>query len=210
MLSTEVKRTIPIIITFILGILVVTDFYVVSPALRNLNTVISNMAVVVTAFAFLLAGVSLTISHGTNIMKRGKNWVFSIFLLIMLWVMVGVGLTSGTDSATYTWIWDVFYTRIYQIFYGMWVFFYTSAIYRAFRFRSLEASAIIISGILMLLGNAAIGGAIWSGFPAISTWIMGIPTASALRGIVISAALGYIATAIRTMIGYERGYLGEE
>jgi hypothetical protein len=210
MLSTEVKRTIPIIITFILGILVVTDFYVVSPALRELNSIISNMAVVVTAFAFLLAGVSLTISHGSNIMKRGKNWVFSAFLLIMLWVMVGVGLVSGTDSSTYTWLWDTFYTRIYQIFYGMWVFFYTSAIYRSFRFRSLEAAAIIISGVLMLLGNAAIGGAIWSGFPAISTWIMAIPTAAALRGIVISAALGYIATAIRTMIGYERGYLGEE
>jgi len=94
--------------------------------------------------------------------------------------------------------------------FSLLAFFIASAAYRAFRLRTLEASVLLIVGTLMLLGRAPIGGAMWSGFPDIATWLMDVPNVAGQRAIMLGVAIGAISLCLRQLLGVERGYMGPE
>jgi len=83
----------------------------------------------------------------------------------------------------------------------------SSAAYRAFRARTLEAAILLVSGTIVMLANAPVGGSIWGGFTPLKDWIFDVPNMSTMRGITIGAALGALALGARTLMGKERGYL---
>ena len=91
--------------------------------------------------------------------------------------------------------------------------FITSAAVRAFKARNLEAAIVLVSGTLMVMGNAPLFTNSVPVLNDISLWIRNIPNMATMRGVMIGAALGAIALAVRTLMGIERGYLrggGEE
>jgi hypothetical protein len=55
---------------------------------------------------------------------------------------------------------------------------------------------------------AAEAGSQWLG--KLTEWIMDVPNSAAQSGIIIGAALGAAAMAIRVILGIERSYLGLE
>ena len=97
--------------------------------------------------------------------------------------------------------------------YSILAFFITSASYRAFRARNWEAAFVLVSGIIVVMSNAPL---FTSSAPFLVTWkdwIFDVPNTATGRGVMIGAALGAIALAVRTLMGIERGYLrggGEE
>jgi hypothetical protein len=97
--------------------------------------------------------------------------------------------------------------------YSIIAFFITSAAYRTFRARNVEAALVLVAGILMVCKNAPVMTAFWAPFVNIGDWIFDVPNMSAMRAVIIGTALGAIALAVRTLLGMERGYLrggGEE
>ena len=90
----------------------------------------------------------------------------------------------------------------------MTAFHLASASYRAFRLKNPLSAALIISGVLLMLGTAPIGENIWSGFPVISNWITGVVNVAGSRGILISTAIGSVGMALRVLTGIDRSYLG--
>jgi len=42
-----------------------------------------------------------------------------------------------------------------------------------------------------------------------SAWIMNVPNLAAQRAIVIGIGLGIVATALKVVLGIERGYMGK-
>ena len=97
--------------------------------------------------------------------------------------------------------------------YSILAFFITSAAYRAFRARNLEAAFILVSGTLVVMSNAPLFTSAFPTFINWREWIFDVPNASTMRAVLMGAALGAIALAVRTLMGIERGYLrggGEE
>jgi hypothetical protein len=97
--------------------------------------------------------------------------------------------------------------------YSILAFFITSAAVRAFKARNIEAAIVLVSGTLMVMGNAPLFTNAVPIFTDISLWIRNVPNMATMRGVMIGAALGAIALAVRTLMGIERGYLrggGEE
>jgi hypothetical protein len=94
--------------------------------------------------------------------------------------------------------------------YSILALFISSAAYRAFRARNVEAFLMLASGIITMMMNAPIGEVIWRGFPIVGDWIMMVPNVAAQRAFLICVVVGTISLGIRTLLGMERGYLGRE
>jgi len=92
--------------------------------------------------------------------------------------------------------------------YAILAFFIASAAYRAFRARTIEATILLVAGIVVMLGKAPIGELLWGGLPDVSNWILNVINTAGSRVILMSAILAMIALYIRIILGYERGWMG--
>jgi len=197
-------------LTFIVAFLLIIDFFIPGLNLTTITQEIQNWAVIIAAFALGLAAVNLTRIHGRRISLRRENWINSILLLFFLFYMIIVGIGLGTEHELYAFGFDNILTPLGSTMYAMLAFWIASAAYRSFIARSVEATILLISAALVMIGNAPIGNTIWTKFPEIGSWLTSVPNTAAMRGIMIGAAIGAIAFGIRIMLGIERGYLGSD
>lgn len=199
-----------IVITFIVSIIIIVDFFVPGLNLSSMTSEMQNWGVIIAAFALGLAAVNLIRIHGRRIMLRRGEWWNSALLLFFLLFMIVVGIFAGTTNTAYAFGFDNILTPLGSTMYAMLAFWIASAAYRSFIARSTEAATLLISGAIVMLGNAPVGQVIWSKFPDLGSWLTSIPNTAAMRGIMIGAAIGAISLGIRIMLGIERGYLGGE
>jgi len=178
-----------------------------------LRLYVSPSMTIVSAFALGLAAVNLMIIHSRNIQRRRENWVYSIIMIVTVIIFGGlrsfVEITANKGAAS---TYSLLYTYILSpLMAGQWAFlgFYVaSASYRAFRARNLDATVLLISAVLVMLGAAPVGAVIWNQFPVIQRWLLNVPNVTGQRGIVIGAAIGSFVTGLRVLLGLERGHLG--
>jgi hypothetical protein len=212
-LSFIKSRGIPMIITFIVGILMIISYYFGSSvvALKDASTVVQKWTVIVAAFALIIGLVNISRIHVNHIIRRTKGqWIFSLWCLAIMYIMLAVGLLGTTKHPGYQWLYTWVFLPIDATMYSSLAFFISSAAYRAFKARNIESAIMLVSGIVVMLMNAPIGTIIWQGFPIIGSWIMKTPVVGAQRAFMITFVLGTVAIGIRTLLGMERGYLGRE
>ena len=93
--------------------------------------------------------------------------------------------------------------------FALLAFFIASAAYRAFRARNLLASLLLASALIVMLrfnpylpfGSDVL-------MADTSNWLMNVPNMAAQRAMVIGIGLGIVATAMKVILGIERGYMG--
>ena len=205
------KREIPLVITFLVGMLAVADYFIPVDLIVDAFTIVKNWALVVVAFALGLGAVNLFRVHGRHISKRTSGqWYFSVWLLLMLVVSVVIGLSSrqfeGSDQ--YTWWYNSIFMALSSTMYASLCFYMAAGAYRVLRARNLDAVLLLITAFFVILGNTPLLPATWIGFFEIRKWIFDVIVEGAWRGIRIGVGLGSIVLGIRTLIGMETGYLG--
>lgn len=216
------RMEIPIAITAGFALYMLFEYFFDVPALKPITSSLLVFVEIMGVFALGLGVISILMIHVPNIRKKRRYWPYSIPLLTLMFFMTIVGLptwapTPPKEYGTSLWIlgfmhpWFQFLYKnvivpLDATIFSLLAFFIASAAYRAFRARTLEAGALLIAGVLMLLKNAPLGMAMWAGFGDIGTWLMGIPNMATMRGVLMGAALGAIALGIRTLIGRETGY----
>jgi hypothetical protein len=87
-------------------------------------------------------------------------------------------------------------------------FYITYAAYRAFRIRSLEATVMMLSAAVVLLGSDSFGG--WLTGGQLTTWAdfdNRILNSGMQRGLLLGIGVATIAACLRMMLGLERGVL---
>ena len=215
------KREGPLIVTLIVALFIIFEYFFGEGGLIPEATVVSGeiqtFVVFILAFVIGVGVLNVMRIHWHRIQRRKPgdySWIYSswVFVVIILFIITGVllGAYSGLRTAepSYVWLFDYVYMSLGGTMYSLLAFFIASGAYRAFRARTAEAALLLIAGTLVMLGNAPIGGVVWSGFIDINTWIQRIPMMAGIRGILIGAGLGAIAMGIRILTGRERGYLG--
>jgi len=91
--------------------------------------------------------------------------------------------------------------------FSLLAFFIASASYRAFRARNVLATLLLIAALLVMLRFTP---GPWGEMMAkTSTWVMNVPNLAAQRAIIIGIGLGIVATALKVILGIERGYMGK-
>ncbi len=209
---------IPLLITAFCALLQVIPYYLNIPVIETASGTMREWMLLVVNMAVFVGVISLGQVHGKRIQKRGENWPYSAVLIafMVFMALVGFPLESiglGFKNAQYLFMFNNILNPLGGTMYSILAFFITSAAYRAFRARNWDAAFVLISGTIVVMSNAPI---FTSSFPILITWknwIFDVPNTATGRGVMIGAALGAIALAVRTLMGIERGYLrggGEE
>jgi hypothetical protein len=208
------KKSIPLAITLITGILIVVTFFIPHKPLGSMQQRLLIWYSIVLGFTLLLGIDSLLRSNFTKVFRRQQNWGYAIVLLAGFIFTMAAGIYTFittksllTLGSSFMFIYTYFIIPLQATMFALLAFFIASSAYRAFRARTLEATLLLITAAIVMLGRVPVGAQIWSQFPFLQDWIMEIPQMAAKRGIFIGIALGTIAMSLRVILGLERNYL---
>jgi len=209
-MSILLKTRIPQVLTTLIGLfLLITYFFRLPTSIVDAADFIPRFCVVIVAIAVGVGTITLLNYHISLIRKReAGQWLYSIVMLATLSLFVIVGLGVGTTDPSFTWIYESMLVPCSTTTYAMWCFFVASACFRILRVRNKEAFALLVSAILVMLSNVALGELIWINFPLIGSWIQSVPMMAAYRALTIGVGLGLILLGIRVLLARERGYIG--
>ncbi len=191
---------------------------------RNFSVWFSIMAV----FAFMLGALSLLGVHIEKIARRRKDWPYSLVTLAAFVTVLGIGLFKvggapgltgdfAAPDAMFTTVFGALYAPLQATQFALLAFFISSAAYRAFRVRSAEATVLLVSALVILLGRTPFGTLMSASLPpqlnflrldVLSLWIMKVPNTAGHRAIMIGIAFGVVAMVVRLLLGIEKGPLG--
>ncbi|MFA6110614.1 MAG: hypothetical protein WDA75_17775 [Candidatus Latescibacterota bacterium] len=210
------KRTLPLLLAFVLGMVGFTIYYVPHGISQSLEEVLSRWLRIVFAFAFFLGLFSLLSLHWRHIRQRQAGWGYSLVVYLSFGLMAAAVLYNDgqgpfspqAESGPYQWLFLNVQAPCGATMFSILAFFIASAAYRTFRARSPEATILLVSAVVVMLGRVPIGAFISDAIPEAATWLMTVPNLAAKRGILLGVSLGAIATSLRIIFGIERSYLG--
>jgi len=207
------RRTLPLVITMTVGaIMVFRDLFAIPEVAEIVNRYVVMGNTLSSQAATAIGITNLLKIHFQRIARRRPEWQFSIILVFSAIAMLVMGLfmfDRGHNAPVYNWWYQIGPVQLGNATFALICFYIASASYRAFRMRSIEASCMLISGMLVMFGGVSIGNAIWSGFPDVKVFIMNNLNTAAVRGITLGVTLGSLAQYARNLFGIERGYMAE-
>ncbi|MBV6490763.1 MAG: hypothetical protein CNCCGFBP_01256 [Fimbriimonadaceae bacterium] len=209
----------------------------VSFFLSDAVVVVGGFSNILTAFILGLGVYSLARIHIRKFIKRQKDWVFSGFLLLSMLSMTGVGYwkfvestrpdaVTGDLNTTAKVLQDYMFDGLLQqmeaVMFSLIAFFILSAAYRAFRVRSIEATILLASAVIIML--SLMGGAVflWDGridamtgqnpdaflnnfkLSEVAGWLRNNVERPGLRAIDFGIGLGALAMGLRLWLSLER------
>ncbi|MCR6668503.1 MAG: hypothetical protein NDF51_00690 [archaeon YNP-WB-040] len=223
-MSVLYRRHIPLAITFICGLIILLQFFLVPTKITEpWQSTVQYYGVTLTNWANLLANfiigfgvVNISLIHVRRIMraKSATEKFYSAWLLFVMVVFIVVGLFGYTrmwwTPLKDNWDWLQLYvlTPLDSTVYASLVFYMASGCYRAFRARNLESAVLLVVGFLSIMYKTPLFQAYAPWVIRTVDWIAAYPAVGAYRGIQVNAALGAILLGIRTLMGVETGYLG--
>ena len=199
----------PLLVTFLSGAAVAALFFIPNYKAQAVNNKLLEWTLVVYAFALILGSMSLWNSHARKLKVRAEGWPFSLVTLVSLVVITGLGIWKGVDEGSPVGrIYNTVNSPLASTMFALLAFVIASAAFRAFRARSVEATLLLITAIVMMIGRVSIGPIISPHLPGITEWLLDVPNLAAKRAIAIGVGLGAVSTALKIILGIERSYLG--
>jgi hypothetical protein len=221
------KRTLPLVIVFVLGLLAFVQDYVPHPWSGKLVDEITTWFKIIGGFAMFLGVYSLLHMHVARIGRKMPGWGYSMFVFIGAAFMIAAGIYSEVQGSSqsagpstqldwFDWGYEYIQVPAGATIFSILAFFMASAAFRTFRARNLAAGLLLISAVIVMLGRVPVS-------ETISRWlffghsqvlahatdiIMEYPNMVAKRGILLGIALGTISQSIRILLGVERSYMG--
>lgn len=173
---------------------------------------------VITTMAFGIGLLSLGSVHSKILIKRESGWYLSLFFFaaVVLGIAAGFGKygdpgTSGREFSDFVVLRLI--ASVTSTVFSLLAFYMASAAYRAFRIRNREAALMMVSALIVMVGQTPFGyyltswmgerySALW--LPNIAAWILRVPNTAVFRGLIFGIMLGAIATALRYWLSMEK------
>ncbi len=211
------KRTLPLVITFCVGLFMIGEFFVPHYQYRLITAEFLEWGVVLAAAAFVLGLINLIQVNLPKVLRREKDWGYKAVMLVALVVTLVVGFAEGgarqQAGHVYKWIYDSMFIPLNATMFALLAFYIASAAFRAFRARNVDAALLLGAAVIVMIARVPLGESlpvVGEYLPRFMNWIMDVPNIAARRAIFIGAALGAVATGLRVILGIERSHLGGE
>ncbi len=208
------RRQLPLLITFVMGILFVGQYYVPHPVSEQMLTTVNKWLQIIGGFALILGVTSLFHVHAVRIRRREPGWGYSFVLYASMVGTIVVGLwQSGKElvegsMTAFGWIYSFMMVPLQATMFALLAFFIASAAYRSFRARSREAALLLTAAVLVMMGRVPLGEYLVPMTGDLTQWILNVLNASVRRAILIGVSLGAVALSLKIIFGIERAYLG--
>jgi uncharacterized membrane protein len=215
------KKRLPLLLVLILGIMGIIPYYSPQPIVTAIDSfVLYDLLRIIGSFALVLGLGSLLTVHFHKIRRHRENWQYSWVLILSFVATAIIGLFGGrtgegilpTSIGSFQFNIQVIFEHVNvplgSTMFSLLAFFMASAAYRAFRARSLDATLLLATAFIVMLGLLPLGDRISHHLPSFVQWIMDIPNVASKRGIGFGIALGSIATSLKIILGIERSWLG--
>lgn len=219
--------------------------------LTDATSVFGNLSSILTAMLLLLGVFSLIRIHVIRVIKQQKDWSFSIVMLVSLFGIAAIGYWNWLQELWYLkpedldrlnavapndrfqeWplnriLLDFTFEGMLQAMdsamFSIIAFYILSAAYRAFRIRSVEATILLASALLVMLSLLGAVEATWNSgidkmtggdtghiannlrLSEIALFIRQSFQSPGLRAIDFGIGVGALAMALRLWLGLERG-----
>lgn len=198
--------------------------------------VVSKLTQILTGFILGLGVLSIFRVHLRRLFKMSENWFYSGVLLISMMTMIFFGLwkhyrvdkpfdrglieeqeaTRDISSQLYDIAFTDMWLQMDAAMFSLIAFFILSAAYRAFRIRSIEATIMMVTALIVLMGFIPLGLAVTNSFSpdtfthnfrveTIGSWILSTVNTPAMRAIDLGLGLGILAMSLRILLGMEKG-----
>ena len=214
------KLRLPLLLCFLCGIFMIAQFFI--PPFTSVYDKLLNWLMIISIPALVLGVTSLIKLHYTRIVRKTPNMSYSIVAFIAMITMALMGLIGGTGEKTgFEWIFKNIQVPMQATMFSLLAFYVASAAYRAFRARTLEATLMLVTAVIVMLARVPIGDFLWqhimpdsvvqwrANLPEdVAGWILNVPSMAARRGILLGISLGAIATSVKVILGIERSYMG--
>ncbi|HFD05276.1 MAG TPA: hypothetical protein ENJ25_03970 [Firmicutes bacterium] len=203
------KRRLPLIIVMLTGIGMIIQYFIPHPVSKAIYKQSIDWVIIISAFYLVLGVGGIFIINYQKIKRRKEGWWLSIITLSALIITALIGIFGGIDNKSV--FMDIFmYIQLpmQAAMFSLLAFYIASAAFRSFRARTPEATVLLITATIVMLGRVPIGSLIYRGLPGITEWILSTVSLAAQRGILLGVGLGSIATSMKIILGIERSYLG--
>ncbi len=198
------SKTGPLLITAAVGLLMIAEWFLDVPGIKNAAAEVKTWAIIIEAFALGLGSVNILTMHARSIRQKNKAWYGSVFTIATMVLFAAVGIGIGTNSDLFNRMYDVVIGPAGTTMFSILCFSIISAGARCLRIKNVSSVVMICVIIIALISQVPFGEQYAPGVVAIFDWLMDVVNISGQRGIIIGAALGAFVHSMRILIGLER------
>jgi predicted Na+-dependent transporter len=208
------KRQLPLAITFVMGVAFALQYYIPHPVSEEAITKVSDWMKIISGFALVLGIASVFHVHAVKIRRQAPGWGYSGALFAAIVTTMGVGFWSGGESkadgaqTAFGWLYDYTMVPLQGTMFSILAFFIASAAYRAFRARSPEASVLLVSAVVVMMGRVPLGQFLAPWTWHVTQWLLNVLNSAVRRAILIGVSMGSVGLSLKIILGKERSYLG--
>ncbi len=120
------------------------------------------------------------------------------------------------QGSPFWWLFEYIFQPIQSMMFALLAFYVASSAFRAFRAKNLEATLLLATAFIILLGRTYIGSLATAWLPQesplrlenLSVDIMRVFNAAGNRAIMIGIALGIASTSLKILLGIDRSHTG--
>ena len=206
------KSTIPFWIITVLGALTVVEYFFpfVANILGGPLEMLRTYSTILAGAAYGIGTALLAANHGRRIYRRSMapHWAFSIVFFVMLLGTFVIMLLGGERGPNSTWLFTYILAPSGQALYSTTAFYISTAGYRIFRFRNLDAAVLLISGMIILWSVLPLFTGPFPFLVTMASWLNNVPVVAGFRAFVMGIALGSIGLGLRIMLQKHPEVLG--
>ena len=227
------KRNVPLLITALGGFILIISYFI--PATQGWGEVAAIWFDILASIAFILGGANLLKIHLKKISDKSVGWAYSAITLaaFLITLFVGLGKVGVNPNSLYPeyglsghyreigspfwWLYEYAFKPLTATMFAMLAFYISSAAFRAFRAKNIEAILLLGTAFIILLGRTFAGVYLTAWLPDwmsglkienLTVFIMSVFNTAGNRAIMIGIALGIASTSLKVLLGVDRSYLG--
>ncbi len=227
------KRTVPLFIAATTGLVLIVSYFI--PYTESWGEDAMSWFNILAAIAFILGGGNLLRMQLQKISDRRPGWGYAgvtlasfLITLCLGLFKVGVRPTAAfptnawaapydREGSAFWWCVEYLYRPLAATMFALLAFYIASAAFRAFRAKNTEATILLVTAFIVLLGRTYISGIVRDWLPQglqvlsfdnMTNYIMSVFNLAGMRAITIGIALGMASMSLKVLLGIDRSYLG--